>query len=169
MTTSRCEGKAARILPDSCVTFLLDRQGDSGEGWTGGGTEIPGRQGQDGGKELNTTQRNATQADHIKAQHNRVYIHVEATRHNSTLGNIYPLGYIILYLPRLFSVPPATCHLAVPRFRLVLACPALLCSCSLGTYPSYLPAYPVSETWGSFFLPCRLLSASSLFLLKQLV
>lgn len=117
-------GQAARILPDCCVTFLLEGQGGSGEGWTGAGTEIPGgrREG---------AQHNATQCNRSRQKHSAKHMHmvVETTRPNSNPKiPIFSPVYQYLGSPRC-HLPPAI----LPRFGSFL--PALLCSCScsLGT------------------------------------
>lgn len=91
MDTSCSGRKAVRIMPDSCVTFLLDRQGHSGEGWTGGGTEIPGRQGQEARE---GAQHNATQRKQITSKHKQ-HPHVHTCGSHETQldsDNIHPLG-----------------------------------------------------------------------------
>lgn len=125
---SRSGGKAARILPACCVTFQLDGQGGSGEGWTGGGSEIPG--GRREGPQHNATQRNRSRQS--TAQTACTYM----WKPRDPIPNQkYRLARSIV--PRQSAVPPANCYLAVPRFG--SSFPALLCSCSCSLGTSYLP------------------------------
>lgn len=136
---SRSGGKAVRFCWTVASLFLLDGQGHSGEGWTGGGTEIPGRQRQEAGR--SSTQRNGSQQQGTA----KANIHACGSPENQAdTENHLPTRYIV---PRQCSVPPAT--YATCRTSLS----AHSCLPCLSPAPAPLVPYLPCQWDVGFFLP----------------
>lgn len=111
--------------------FCLLWQGVVGKKGLGVGPETQARQGQEDGKELNTTQRSAT--DHGTSRTTTCTYMWKPRDTQVDTESTQPPGLSSLGKP---PVPPANCHLAVPRFGSILPAP---CRAPAPLVPAYLP------------------------------